>query len=667
MEQIGKHAAAFRLLCFGLISVVGLAAGCSRETAAPQSDAHLGLSAHFVDANHRPIDDPSDPGYPRSHLRIQGQVYKGGVPVSQGAVDVNVVSTTYKFNQSMFLQLDNHGNFASPDDAFTSIHPGSEVTITAELNSSFGRESRTIELASGSPAKKWVAVIIILIVLVGMIAIFLFAFTGRARTGKNQLAIQFSYLVILLFLAVPIVAPVLLLRLFPAAVDAMIGYPAGLVVTRIGEPPHANAQWAINLGGYSHVCVDLCLDPAALAEQDKAAKAKADADAQATAQQAAAAKKDPSQTGPAPNSTPKAVDQKGLHTTPNSSSTGSQAARTSSVAAGKSQPPVPARKTAAPGTTITPASPNVPAITQPLSSSAPASAATTNQPAAYSDEGAISTADTASESDKGGVATRDSSPQAEPNLTDDLIHPERLDPPIVKVEGGLVIPLYVIVLSVIGGAINMTRKVPGFQKEGEDTPEIEPPSPAHPTTGTEEQTGEKKAAATQPDPNQPTADKAADDKAGAQTGAPDKLSLEDQAAKIDAVLDALIPAQVQRNTNTAAALPKMQALVTQMQNLFATNTNPTLRGYSNFDEWYVSRPRLREILGGSWRVELLNQYMYLISAPFLAIVTYYILDLLGLSKPGVIVVLSFSVGLISEKIVNWILGIAAGYMQTPKT
>jgi hypothetical protein len=56
--------------------------------------------------------------------------------------------------------------------------------------------------------------------------------------------------------------------------------------------------------------------------------------------------------------------------------------------------------------------------------------------------------------------------------------------------------------------------------------------------------------------------------------------------------------------------------------------------------------------------------MYLISAPFLAIVTYYILDLLGLSKQGVVVVLSFSVGLISERIVSWILGIATGYLRT---
>lgn len=56
--------------------------------------------------------------------------------------------------------------------------------------------------------------------------------------------------------------------------------------------------------------------------------------------------------------------------------------------------------------------------------------------------------------------------------------------------------------------------------------------------------------------------------------------------------------------------------------------------------------------------------MYLISAPFLAIVTYYVLDFLGLSKQGVVVVLSFSVGLISERIVSWILGIATGYLRT---
>lgn len=639
MERIGKHAAAFRLLCFGLISFVCLVVSCGKESDHPHSAALLGLSAHFVDANHRPIDNPGDPAYPRSHLRIQGQVYKDGVPVNQGAVNVTVVSTTNKFNQSMFLPLDDHGNFASPDDAFTSIHPGSEVTIAAELNSSAGRESRTIELDSESPAKKWVAVVIILLVLGGTIAIFLFAFTGRTRRGKNRLAIQFSYLVILLFLAVPIVAPVLLLRLFPAAVDAMIGYPAGLVVTRIGEPPHSNAQWAINIGGYSHVCVDQCLDSATLAEQAAAAKAKADADA----------KLNGPKTVSAPDSSPKPSDQKASRTPPNASSTGNQAGKTSSP--GKAQPPALASSPTSETTTPT---------------------VSTNQASAHadSDAGGVNAADAATATNKGGIGNRDSSPDEKPNLTDDLIHPERLDPPIVKIEGGLVIPLYVIVLSVIGGAINMTRKVPGFQKEGEDSLPIfskpEPPSLTRLTPGAADKPDEKSAAAAGPNISEQAAGKAADHKTDSQTGPPAKLSLEDQAAQIDRDLDEMIPAQVERNTDTAAAVPKMQALVTQMQSLFATNTNPTLRGYSNFDEWYVSRPRLREILGGSWRVELLNQYMYLISAPFLAIVTYYILDLLGLSKPGVIVVLSFSVGLISEKIVNWILGIAAGYMQSPK-
>jgi hypothetical protein len=44
----------------------------------------------------------------------------------------------------------------------------------------------------------------------------------------------------------------------------------------------------------------------------------------------------------------------------------------------------------------------------------------------------------------------------------------RRDPrKIVNVTGGLIIPLYVIILSVIGGAINMTRQVPQFQKQDE--------------------------------------------------------------------------------------------------------------------------------------------------------------------------------------------------------
>jgi len=53
------------------------------------------------------------------------------------------------------------------------------------------------------------------IVILALTVIFLYAFTGQTGRVKNRWAIQFSYVVIVLFLAVPIVAPVLLLRFFP--------------------------------------------------------------------------------------------------------------------------------------------------------------------------------------------------------------------------------------------------------------------------------------------------------------------------------------------------------------------------------------------------------------------------------------------------------------------
>jgi hypothetical protein len=171
MQRIDKRSTAFRLLCLCLITVAGIVVGCGKAIEAPRGTAVLGLSAHFVDARQRPIDDPGDPAYSKSHLKIQGQAYKDGVPIKQGAVDVTVVSNTYKFNQSMFLPLDEHGNFASPVDAFTSIHPGSEVAITADLASGDAHESHSkIDIDSESPTKKWVAVLGIPAVLLGMLA-----------------------------------------------------------------------------------------------------------------------------------------------------------------------------------------------------------------------------------------------------------------------------------------------------------------------------------------------------------------------------------------------------------------------------------------------------------------------------------------------------------------
>ena len=58
-------------------------------------------------------------------------------------------------------------------------------------------------------------------------------------------------------------------------------------------------------------------------------------------------------------------------------------------------------------------------------------------------------------------------------------------------------------------------------------------------------------------------------------------------------------------------------------------------------------PRLTPAeLGAAWRQGLVTQHMYLISAPFLAIAVFYLLDWLDLRKKALLVLASFSVGLV---------------------
>jgi len=110
---------------------------------------------------------------------------------------------------------------------------------------------------------------------------------------------------------------------------------------------------------------------------------------------------------------------------------------------------------------------------------------------------------------------------------------------------------------------------------------------------------------------------------------------------------------------------EIRDLVDDMERLFdSSKTRKPILGFDSFDEWMKGRPALREMLSPHWRVELLNQYMYLMSAPFLAIVAYYMLALLGLTKQEILVLISFSVGLISEKILSWLLGLASGYLRS---
>jgi hypothetical protein len=53
----------------------------------------------------------------------------------------------------------------------------------------------------------------------------------------------------------------------------------------------------------------------------------------------------------------------------------------------------------------------------------------------------------------------------------------------------------------------------------------------------------------------------------------------------------------------------------------------------------------------------MTQHMYLLSSPFLAIAVFYLLDWLDLRKKALLVLVSFSIGLVSDQILSRILSV----------
>jgi len=188
----------------------------------------------------------------------------------------------------------------------------------------------------------------------------------------------------------------------------------------------------------------------------------------------------------------------------------------------------------------------------------------------------------------------DSKPQWMLNIGGRTKKADPADPDVVDVEGDLTIPLYVLVLSVIGGAINMTRQAPRFQKEGEEA----------------------------------------------------------ESSFVSVAYDKLVGYFGGRRPPVERKSPAAGA-----QGVAVSQPSPTPQGQED------SRTRASD-----WRTELLHQYMFLISAPFLAIATYYMLLWLDLTKTPILVLVSFSVGLISEPVLRAITDLAYGFIrQQPAT
>ena len=170
----------------------------------------------------------------------------------------------------------------------------------------------------------------------------------------------------------------------------------------------------------------------------------------------------------------------------------------------------------------------------------------------------------------------------------------------VTISGGLVIPLFVIILSLIGGAINMTRRIPRFQKEA------------------------------------------------AAFGFGGGLDLAGRLGnKVIETVQAV-------TTRSSTPPPDPMAISTDVE------PPPIAPPVPKPDP--AVTPVDSNTRTARWRQGLLTQHMYLISAPFIAIAVYYLMQWTNKIDTAVLVLVSFSVGLISDKILNSILGIAQTFV-----
>jgi hypothetical protein len=397
--------------------------------------ASLALTAYLQpdDLPHRPLE----PGAKARPLLVTGWVTGTTLQETGAQVKLTLHRLKNDFYQTYLVKVEPDGKFEMPYvQGFMSVASDEPLYLTAEtwLPNHVGRLERLSEeiyLNARPPILSAVTRYLLVLTGILLLGIFLWAFTGKSSPAKNRMAIVFSYIIIMIFLALPLLAPVLLPLAFPGALKVMRETPVGLVVTNVDSKSESSPQWALNIGGH-------------------------------------------------------------ISRTPDPS-----------------------------------------------------------------------------------------------------------DPEAVEVKGGLIIPLYVILLSVIGGAINMTRQVPKFQEACE--------------------------------------------------------------AQDNGLLRKVVGTLLNRPPTVPISSIGGNSSDESAQDVRETSARG---GGSPSDPTTSGREEMR--MGSiAWRTELLNQYMFLISAPFLAIATYYMLMGLDLTKVPIIVLVAFSVGLISEPILRTITDTAERFLRQP--
>jgi hypothetical protein len=404
---------------YSLYHVLSPAPAPARYDASPPPAVSLALTAYW---------EEGDSQIP--FLKIKGWVWRAGNAKEEEPDQVKLTFRRFRadFRQTFLVPVE-HGKFETIYyiNGFTAIDTREPIYILAESSQLNLKEE--VYLNTRPPLFSSGIFFMLLFASLFLVVIFLWAFTGKSSPLKNRMAIIFSYIIIALFLALPLLAPFILPLAFPETLELMKRTPVGLIVAPVDLESGKAFQWVLNIGGHVK---------------------------------------------PSPQ--------------PNSDS-------------------------------------------------------------------------------------------------------------IMEVEGGLVIPLYVIILSVIGGAINMTRQVPKFQEESE----------------TQEN------------------------------------------GLIGRVVGKFLSGPPADSPSPVGIHPSDSST----QNMQETSSNS---GVSPLDPASKGQDD-GQATPITWRTGLLNQYMFLVSAPFLAIATYYMLIGLGLMKVPVIVLMAFSVGLISEPILRTITDTAAGFLR----
>jgi hypothetical protein len=497
-------------------------------------------------------------------LRVYGDVLENGKPVVGGHAHVTVRRLNDALVQSVSVPVTGGRFDSSTQPAFKTLRASDRLNIGVEVSRADSTRVAKGEtyLNAYPPLRpssiRWTAG-----VLLGIAVVFFWAFTGVATPRKNQAAIIFSYVVMLLFLCLPFMAFYVLGRyqaVAQVAQDVAGSTPVGVlpaVPLKDSDGKLADGverEWVLNIGGL---------------------------------------------------------------------------VTTRRVSNG---PPVPPRQ------------------------SNGAAAKEGEEPKSSRLQG-DTVVEVGAEGRSPVVGTQGRPTDGSPDTASEIRreHVTSSGVPDYIIEGGIVIPLYVLVLSIIGGAINMTRMLPIYQREAQTL--INPREWLRTVGGT--------VIAKGLGPAPPAA---------SPSGPADGPSLTANASSsmaADAGTLVSILATPSDGADTSGPPAVKVAVTPARPNAAATELGPPLPpDFSSPSSDLVAPERTTTVtaapatttqtpveVAAVWRQGLITQHMYLLAAPFLAIAVFYLLDWLDMQKKPLLVLSSLSVGLTSDKILSAILSV----------